>query len=163
MVDADGDDLGIFFTDSRDAASQCEAEVLKDFCRGMSLGDVESGIGSGGHRRAVWLDDRGSRPDLEGSDTTRQYENPLTATGLTQVLKRLRFNHEDLPDAARRLIYITDSGPCLHSCSCSNGILSSNPSAEKCYIQTSYISNLNRGQNPFRVGVNKDPRQAEEA
>jgi hypothetical protein len=64
----------------------------------------------------VWLDDRGSSPDFEGSDTTRQYENPLTATGLTQALKRLRFNHKDLPDAARRLIYITDLDPaCIHA------------------------------------------------
>ena len=33
-VDADGDDLGIFFMDSGDAAPRCEVEVLEDFCRG---------------------------------------------------------------------------------------------------------------------------------
>jgi hypothetical protein len=114
-VDADGDDLGIFFMDSRDEAPPCEVEVLEDFCRGISLEDVESGIGAAGHRRAVWLDDRNSL-DLEGSGDTRQYETPLTATGLIRALEKLRFNHKDLPDAARRLIYITDLDPaCIHA------------------------------------------------
>src|SRR2546423_5707022 len=114
-VDADGDDLGIFFMDCGDAASRCEVEVLEEFCRGVSLGDVESGIGTAGHRRAVWLDDRGS-PDLEGSGDARKYENPLTATGLRRHWKRPRFKHKDLPDAARRLIYITDLDPaCIHA------------------------------------------------
>lgn len=70
-VDADGDDLGIFFMDSGDTASPCEVEVLEDFCRGISLEDVELGNGTAGHRRAVWLDDRGSSPDLEGSGDAR--------------------------------------------------------------------------------------------
>ena len=115
-VDADGDDLGIFFMDSSDTASPCEVEVLEDFCRGIGLEDVESSIGTAGHQRVVWLDDRGSSPDLEGSGDARQYENPLTATGLWRALKRLRFDHEDLPDAARRLIYITNLDPaCIHA------------------------------------------------
>jgi len=114
--DADGDDLGIFFMDSGDAASRYEVEELKDFCRGISLEDVESGIGTAGHRRAVWLDDRSSSQDLERSGHTRQYENPLTATGLRRVLKIPRFGHEGWPDAARRLIYITDLDPaCIHA------------------------------------------------
>jgi hypothetical protein len=110
-VNADGDDIGIFSMDSGDTASPCEVEVLEDFCRGISFEDVESGIGTAGHRRAVWLDDRSSSPDLGGSGYARQYENPLTATGLYRALKRLRFNQEDLPDAARRLIYITNLDP----------------------------------------------------
>ena len=59
-IDADGDDLDIFM-DSGDAASRYEVEELKDFCRGISLEDVESGIGTAGHRRAVWRDDSGVR------------------------------------------------------------------------------------------------------
>jgi hypothetical protein len=116
-VGAAGDDLGIFFMDSEDTASPCEVEVLEAFCRGISLEDVESGIGTAaGHRRAVWLDDRDISPDVEGSGEARQYENPLTATGLCRALKRPRFNEEDLPDAARRLIYITNLDPaCIHA------------------------------------------------
>jgi hypothetical protein len=113
-VDADGDDLGIFFTDSGDAAPRCEVEVLEDFCQGTSLEDVESGNGAAGHRKAVWLDDRASSPDLQRGN--RPYKNPLTATGLKRALEIPRFNHEHLPDAARRLIYITDLDPaCIHA------------------------------------------------
>ena len=109
-VDADGDDLDIFFTDSRDTASPCEVDVLADFCQGLSLEDVKSGLSTpAGTRRAVWLDDRGQRG-------ARKYENPLTATGLYRALKIPRFNQEDLPDAARRLIYITNLDPaCIHA------------------------------------------------
>ena len=115
MVDADGDDLGIFFVDLRDEAPPCEVEVLEECCRGMSFKDVEEGIDKAGYRRAVWLDDRYSL-GLEGSGDTRQYENPLTATGLKRALGRLRFNHDYLPDAARRLIYITDLDPaCIYA------------------------------------------------
>jgi hypothetical protein len=115
-VDADGDDLGIFFMDHLDTASPCEIEVFEDFCRGISFKEVAKGAGTAGTRRAVWLDDRGNSLDLEGSGDARQYENPLTATGLYRALERPRFNHEDLPDAARRLIYITDLDPaCIHA------------------------------------------------
>src|ERR1700722_16113665 len=110
-VDAVGDDLSIFFTDSRDAAPPCEVEVLEDFCRGTSLEDVESANSAAGHR--VWLDDRASGPDLQSGN--RPYKNPLIATELKQALEAPRFNHEHLPDAARRLIYITDLDPaCIH-------------------------------------------------
>jgi hypothetical protein len=113
-VDADGDDLGIFFTDSEDAAPRCEVEVLEDFCRGTSLEDVKSGNGAAGHRRAVWLDDRASGPNVQSGD--RPHKNPLTATGLIRALEVPRFNHKHLPDAARRLIYITDLDPaCIHA------------------------------------------------
>jgi hypothetical protein len=113
-VNADGDDLGIFFIDSGDAAPPCEVEVLDDFCRGTSLEDVESGNGAVGYRRAVWLDDRASSPDLQSGH--RPYQNPLTATGLKGALEVPRFNHKHLPDAARRLIYITDLDPaCIHA------------------------------------------------
>jgi hypothetical protein len=115
-VNADGDDVGIFFIDSRNSASPCEVEVLEDFCQSISLEDVESGISTAGHRRVVWLDDSDSSLDLAGSGDARQHKNPLTATGLCLALKRLRFNHEDLPNAVRQLIYITDLDPaCIHA------------------------------------------------
>jgi hypothetical protein len=115
-MNADGDFLDIFFRDSDKTASLCEVEVLADFCRGMSLEEVVSCLGTAGHRRAVWLDDRENNPDLEGSGDARQYGNPLTASGLYQSLKKLRFNGEKLPDAARRLIYITNLDPaCIYA------------------------------------------------
>jgi hypothetical protein len=115
-VGADGDDLGIFIADSGDTASPCEVEVAEAFCRGMSLKHVDSGIGTAGNRRCVWLDDRDSRPGLKANGTARQHDNPLTATGLYRALKEPRFNHKDLPDAARRLIYISDLDPsCIHA------------------------------------------------
>lgn len=51
-VDADGNGLGIFVIDSGDTASLREAEVLEELCW-ISLDDVESGISTAGHRKAV--------------------------------------------------------------------------------------------------------------
>ena len=114
MADADEDDLDIFFMFSGDAAPLCEVEVVKDYCRGTTLEDVESGNGAAGQRRTVWLDDRANSPNLQSGD--RPYKNPLTATELKRALEVPRFNHENLPDAARRLIYITDLDPaCIHA------------------------------------------------
>jgi hypothetical protein len=115
-MNADGEFLDTFFRDSEKNASPCEVEVLADFCRGMSLKDVELCLGTAGYRRAVWLDDRENNPDLGESGDARQYGNPLTASGLYQALKKLRFNEEKLPDAARRLIYITNLDPaCIYA------------------------------------------------
>src|SRR5436305_3110513 len=80
----DDDDLGVFFMDCGDAAPRCEVEVLEDFFQGTSLEDVKSGNGAAGNRRAVWLDDRASSPDLQSGD--RLYKNPLTATELKRAL-----------------------------------------------------------------------------
>ncbi|KAF2194232.1 hypothetical protein K469DRAFT_651442 [Zopfia rhizophila CBS 207.26] len=114
-VDADGDELGIFM-DSGVTDSQYEMEVLEDFCRGISLEDIESGLNTAGSRRAVWIDDREGNLELEGSGNPRQYENPLTATGLFRALKTPRYNHKALPDVTRRLIYVTDLDPaCIHA------------------------------------------------
>lgn len=118
-INADGNDLRIFFTDHQDTTSLCEVEILEDFFQGISLADVKSGVGTAGSRRAVWLDDRdnnGGRrgsPYLDGGGgDAREYPNPLTATGLYQALHRRRFSDEEgLPDAARRLIYINNLDP----------------------------------------------------
>ena len=111
LADDDQNILDVYSMFSGDTASVCEAEVIEDFCRGRNLSHVESGCFPGGSRGTVWLDDRVSIPSLEGRGDTRQYDNPLTATGLMRALNRMRFHHETLPDAARRLIYISDLPP----------------------------------------------------
>ena len=113
-VDADGDDLGKFLKDSDDTASKCELEVLNPFCQGVSLKDVKEGGPVAGFQKNVWLDERAA--DLQDSGDARPNENPLTATGLFRALTTLRYDHEKLPDAARRLIYIHDLSPsCVHA------------------------------------------------
>jgi len=109
-------DLGTIFIVSGNDDSPLEVEVLEDFCRGTSLEDVKVGRGRAGTQRVVWLDERNGTEGLEGSGDARQHENPLTATGLFRALEKSRFEHKDLPDAARRLIYITDPDPaCIHA------------------------------------------------
>jgi hypothetical protein len=62
------------------------------------------------------MDDRTSGLGFEGSKVARDYKNPLTATGLFRALDKLRFNDEHLPDAARRLVYVTDLSPaCIYA------------------------------------------------
>jgi hypothetical protein len=109
--EADGDDVGIFFFDDKDTATPLEVDVLESYCQGTNLKYVKDGKGSAGGYRNVWLDDRNSFPGVEGSGEEREHENPLTATGLLRALELRQFNHEKLPDAARRLIYISDLSP----------------------------------------------------
>jgi hypothetical protein len=98
----------------QDTASPFEIDVLGDFLCGTSFEDVEDGKGELGTLRAAWFDDR-SNPNLEGSEGTRFYNNPLTATGLMHALKAPRLKDEKKPDAkpgvTRRLIYINDLSP----------------------------------------------------
>lgn len=113
---SDGDEVDIFFIDSQDTAAPLEVDVVGSFCEGTNLENVEKGKGSAGGLRTVWLDDRNSSPALQGSGETREYENPLTPTGLLRALTEKQFNHEKLCDAARRLIYISDLSPdCIHA------------------------------------------------
>jgi hypothetical protein len=114
-VSAGEDDLGILFADSADTASPCEIEVLKDFCRGTSLADVKAGRGSAGCQKIVWIDDR-NNTDLEGREDARQYDNPLTATGLFRALEKQRSDLNEFSHGNRRLIYIADLSPaCIHA------------------------------------------------
>jgi hypothetical protein len=116
-VNADGDNLTYFFTDSGDTASPSEVELLETFCQDTSLEDVKLGRSWSGSRRVIWLDDR-STDDLDEirGGNARKYENPLTATELLWALAKPRFNYGNLPDAARRLIYVTDLDPaCIHA------------------------------------------------
>jgi len=111
-----GDNLEIFFSKSGNVDSRFEVEKFTNFCRGNSLADVVAAKSPAGHQRIAWMNDRISGPGLEGNKGTREYKNPLTATGLFRALNELRFNHEHLPDAARRLIYVTDLSPaCIHA------------------------------------------------
>jgi hypothetical protein len=110
-VKADLRDLPNLFMLSGNKDSPLEVEVLEDFCRGTSLEDVRAGIGSAAHQRVVWIDERDGFRNLNGSGAAREHENPLTATGLFRALEKPRFDDEDLPDAARRLIYIMDGDP----------------------------------------------------
>jgi hypothetical protein len=111
-----GDNLAIFSATSGNIDSRFEVEELEYFCRGVSLADVVAAKGPAGNQRIAWMDDRISGPGLEESKVAREHENPLTATGLFRALNKLRFNDEHLPDAARRLVYVTDLSPaCIHA------------------------------------------------
>jgi hypothetical protein len=111
-----GDNLEIFFAASGNIDSRFEVEELRHFCRGNSLADVVAAKGLGGIQRIAWMDDRISGPGFEGSKVAREYKNPLTATGLFRALDKPRFNDDHLPNAARRLVYVTDLSPaCIHA------------------------------------------------
>lgn len=108
------DDLDYFELPGCDA-NQFKVDVLKDFCRGINLEDLENGTGAAGSRRAIWLDDRDNAPG-GGTRVIQSYENPLTATGLCRALRRQLLNNERFPDTSRRLIYIMDLDPaCIYA------------------------------------------------
>ena len=107
----DGEEIGIFFTDSGDEDSTREFEVLTRYCRGTCLEDVISGKSEAGELREVWMDERTSSQTETKCELARQHDNPLTATGLYRALNKARFDHEQLPDASRRLFYFSDISP----------------------------------------------------
>jgi hypothetical protein len=110
-LDADEEEPRNLFMLSETEDSPLEIEVLEAFVRGTTLEDVETGRGRTGTQRVVWIDERNGFPDLKGSGEARRHDNPLTAAGLFQALKKPRFGDENFPDAARRLIYIEDGDP----------------------------------------------------
>jgi hypothetical protein len=113
----EGERLRYFSADFADTASQPEVELLERFCQDTSLEDVKLGKSSAGSRRAIWIDDRSTNElDFTGRGIARQHPNPLTATGLFRALIEPRYNHDNLPDAARRLIYVNNLDPaCIHA------------------------------------------------
>jgi hypothetical protein len=85
-INAEGDESDIFMQDNDTSGPSCEAEEVEEFIRGLKLADLKSAAGAAGHRRAVWLDDR-TFPGLTSKHLVREYQNPITATGLYQKLE----------------------------------------------------------------------------
>ncbi|KAH6696411.1 hypothetical protein BKA61DRAFT_662501 [Leptodontidium sp. MPI-SDFR-AT-0119] len=113
-----GDDLELFCQDAEDTTGTFEVEEWKKFCHGVTLSDVENGVGAAGEDRIVWLDDRTSGGNFDPKDggKKRKIANPLTAQELQRTLAEPRFDHKMKPDAARRLVYISDLSPgCIHA------------------------------------------------
>ncbi|OCK76055.1 hypothetical protein K432DRAFT_307225 [Lepidopterella palustris CBS 459.81] len=111
-LNADGDGISIFLQEFEDSVPSCIVEDISEFCKDVRLDDIQIGATRAGtaiQRRAAWLDDRSLCVEKHGC--VREYENPLTAIQLYQMLKALRFGIPDLPDADRRLIYIADLDP----------------------------------------------------
>jgi hypothetical protein len=95
-INAEGDESNIFLQDSEDSVPSCKVEEVAEFCRGACFGGLESGAGTAGRRRGAWLDDRSytskvchcsNDGNLTRNGGFRGYENPLTATGLSRLLK----------------------------------------------------------------------------
>jgi hypothetical protein len=115
-LDADGDELDIFCADSGDTASRCAVEVIGKFCRHIKLEDVVRRRDRAGQFRNVWLNEKCCIPELKGRGESRENNNPLTSFGAYNALRRQRYNHKGLVDAARRLIYVSDLDPaCIHA------------------------------------------------
>ncbi|KAH7389168.1 hypothetical protein BKA64DRAFT_645631 [Cadophora sp. MPI-SDFR-AT-0126] len=113
-----GDDLELFCQDSEDTTGTFEVEEWEKFCHGVTLSDVENGVGAAGKDRIVWLDDRtsGGKFDPKDGGQERKIANPLTAQKLQGILAKRRFDHEGEPGAERRLVYISDLSPaCIHA------------------------------------------------
>jgi hypothetical protein len=113
-----GDDLELFCQDAEDTTGRFELEEWKNFCHGVTPSDVENGVGAAGKDRIVWLDDRTSGGKLDPTDggQERKIANPLTAQELRGALAEPRFDHKEKPNAARRLVYISDLSPgCIHA------------------------------------------------
>jgi len=109
-----GEVFETFVKESGEAASPSEVK-LTEYCKGMTLEWLTLGRFPSNHRRLAWLDDRCKSSGSSGGNA-RRYENPLTATALMRALSEKRFGHEELTDAARRLIYISDLDPsCIYA------------------------------------------------
>jgi len=85
-IHADGEEISIFLRDVEDSVPSCKIEEVEEFVQGARLVDLKSGKGAAGQRRGAWLDDR-SFADTKSGQSTREYENPLTATALYRFLK----------------------------------------------------------------------------
>ncbi|KAF2112430.1 hypothetical protein BDV96DRAFT_602337 [Lophiotrema nucula] len=100
-VGAVGDPISLFMRDAHDQVSW-EGDQVKNFCEGAQLTELQRhGVG----RQAAWLDDRSS------TTNHRTYSDNLTSTTLYNHLLEKRWNHDSLPDADRRLIYVSDLDP----------------------------------------------------
>lgn len=84
----DCDELEVFLQDfdESDPGASYLIQELQEFCQGTSLDDLKSNTGLARQRRAAWLDDRMWCGEEIGN-FVREYQNPLTATDLYQILK----------------------------------------------------------------------------
>lgn len=80
-LEVKSDDVNIFMRHQDIRSSRAVEAVISD-CKGATIDNVKSGNGSAGTRRAAWLDDR----SINRNTPARDYENPLTATGLYNAL-----------------------------------------------------------------------------
>jgi hypothetical protein len=81
-----------FFQESKDLGFPSEADRVKRFCAGISLGEIEAGVGDAGTRKAFWIDDRTSK-DLTGCGRPRLSNGWMTATGCLRYLRQRVWLH----------------------------------------------------------------------
>jgi hypothetical protein len=84
-IDADGDDLSLFFKDSEDDSPSYEFDEVEEFCQGARWDELTSDASVLYHERFIWLDDRCSCPDK--NEGFRRYSNPLSVVELHDSLQ----------------------------------------------------------------------------
>jgi len=86
--DFEYNDIEIFMRDhdDDDDDEDCAITDVKEFCGDVKLEILSAGDGIAGNRQAACLDDRSAGPD-DVLDRVREYDQPLTATGLYRHLK----------------------------------------------------------------------------
>ena len=102
-----GNNLSLFLRNDEVSNGPCEADAIQRFCKGVSLDEIEHGIGQAGSRRACWVDERNSA-DLTGEGNSRPCGNMLTVTGL---LRRLRQPVRAIPSPPALLHYFPKGRP----------------------------------------------------
>ncbi|KAF2493129.1 hypothetical protein BU16DRAFT_563306 [Lophium mytilinum] len=115
-INAEGKGALLFLCDTKHKAPSRRVQAVGDFCRNACLDDIKRGLGPGGQCRTAWLDDRSfpnelNEPDALDAGELRTCANPLTATSLYHHLNQPRFGNGNLPDADRRVIYISNLDP----------------------------------------------------
>lgn len=87
---ADQNDISIFFHENDDPVVEGEYKDVEDLCHGFSVDAISLGEGFAGSYRGAWLDDR-SFPCNGRAGGFRDYQNPLSATGLYRALNEQVF------------------------------------------------------------------------
>jgi len=91
--DAEGNNLGIFLQDYEDSVPSCKVEEVEEFCEDTCLDDLKSVDGAVNQLRAAWLDHRSiPRFGRDSEACVREYQNPLSASTLYQLLKEPVWN-----------------------------------------------------------------------
>ncbi|EEA19331.1 conserved hypothetical protein [Talaromyces marneffei ATCC 18224] len=104
-------DIENFMQDSEESLPSDQVDEVIEFCHGVCSDDLRSGVAAGGRYQRSWLDDRGYSHET-GSGLSRRYTgNSLTPSQLYQILQARRYDNAVMPDADRRLIYITKMSP----------------------------------------------------